>query len=58
VLLDRCRVDFGRTPADWIKSTTGHVRFRVRDCYRGDGEPLDDADEAGPEDGSKTSSAN
>jgi hypothetical protein len=56
VLLDRCRVDFGRAPADWIKSTTGHFRFRVRDCYRGDGEPLVDADEAGPEDVSETSS--
>jgi hypothetical protein len=44
VLLDRCRVDFGRTPQEWIGSTTGHWRFRVRDCYRGDGEAIEDAD--------------
>lgn len=44
VLIERCRVDFGRTPAEWIEATTGHWRFRVRDCYRWDGEPLDDAD--------------
>jgi len=44
VLLDRCRVDFGRGPADWIESDKGHWRFRVRDCFRWDGEPLDDVD--------------
>jgi len=44
VLLERCRVDFGRSPADWIDSDFACWRFRVRDCYRGDGEPLPDAD--------------
>lgn len=42
VLVDRCRVDFGRTPQEWIESTTGHWGFRVQDCYRGDGEPIED----------------
>jgi hypothetical protein len=42
VLLDRCRVDYGRGPADWIESSTGHWRFRVRDCFRWNGEPLED----------------
>lgn len=44
LLIERCRVDFGRTPSDRIESTTGHWRFRVRDCFRWDGEPLDDVD--------------
>ena len=44
VLIERCRVDFGRTPEEWIESTTGHWRFRVRDCFRWDGEPLEDVD--------------
>jgi len=44
VLLDRCRVDFGRAPADWIESDKGHWRVRVRDCFRWDGEPLEDVD--------------
>jgi len=44
VLIERCRVDFGRTPKDWIESLGGHWRFRVRDCFRWDGEPLEDAD--------------
>jgi hypothetical protein len=42
VLLDRCRIDFGDTAEDWIESTTGYWRFQVRDCYRGDGQPLAD----------------
>lgn len=45
VLLERCRVDFGRRPQDWIDSSTGCRRFRVRDCYRGNGGPLPDADQ-------------
>ena len=44
VLLDRCRVDYGRTPQEWIESDAGHWRFRVRDRFRWDGEPLADVD--------------
>jgi hypothetical protein len=43
VLLDRCRVDFGSGPKDWIDVDKGHYTFKVRDCFRGTGEPIEDA---------------
>ncbi|MCZ7649080.1 MAG: glycoside hydrolase family 55 protein [Planctomycetota bacterium] len=44
VLLERCHVDFGAEPKDWFEADEGHWSFRVRDCYRGNGEPLKDVD--------------